>query len=297
MTLGSLVGVGFAMLAALGLAVQSLAIRVGTRTHSISDVIAVMFGVNLAVLLPVAVAVGYPAYGLTPVAVGAFAVSGLLGSLLARLFYFEGIARLGSSRTEPLKALLPLFAVGAAVLFLEEQVTPLLLVGVALLIGGGVAVTLEAEASPVTPSGRGRWVAVAFPITAALLLGIDPIFTKIGLAEGTSALVGVTVRVLAAAAGFGAYLLWRAARTGGFDAIEANRWLVLASVANTVYLLAYYAALSRIPVSVVTPVMSVSTLFVVAGAALFLQSDERVTWRLAGAATVVVAGVVLVVQG
>ncbi|MDT3434893.1 DMT family transporter [Haloarcula sp. 1CSR25-25] len=292
-----LVGVGFAVLAAVGLAVQSLAVRLGTRTHSISSVIGVMFAVNLLVLLPVAGISAYPDYNITPVSLGAFAVSGILGSLLARYCYFVGIARLGASRTEPLKALLPLFAVGAAVVVLDEQVTVTLLAGVVLLIAGGVAVTLESRDSPATPTGRQLWVSLAFPLTAALLLGIDPIFTKLGFAEGTSALVGVTIRVAAAAAGFGLYLLWQAVRGTRQDALSVNRWLIVASVANTVYLLAYFAALARTPVSVVTPVLGTSTLFVVGGAAMFLQDDEHVTARLIGATVLVVAGVVFVVQG
>lgn len=293
----SLVGVGFAVLAAVALAVQSLAVRLGTRTRSLTDVIAVMFAVNLLVFVPVAGVTAYPQYDLTPTAVGAFAVAGILGSLVARVCYFVGIAQLGSSRTEPLKALLPLVAVATAVLVLDEQVTPTLLVGVALLVAGGVAVTIESRSNPAAPTGRALWVALAFPLAAALLLGIDPIFTKLGLAEGTSALVGVTVRVLAAATGFGLYLAWRATQTGRRPGIDANRWLLAASVANTTYLLAYYAALALTPVAVVTPILGASTLFVVAGAALFLQRDERVTWRLGAAATLVVAGVVFVVQG
>ena len=47
---------------------------------------------------------------------------------------------------------------------------------------------------------------------------------------------------------------------------------------------------------VVTPVLGTSTLIVVAGAAVFLQDVERVMWKLAGAALVVVSGIVLVVQ-
>jgi drug/metabolite transporter (DMT)-like permease len=184
-----------------------------------------------------------------------------------------------------------------AVLVLDEQVTSTLLLGVGLLVAGGIAVTLESRSNPAAPTGRALWIALAFPLTAALFLGIDPVFTKLGLAEGTSALVGVTIRVLAAATGFGLYLAWQAIRTGRWPTISANRWLVAASVANTAYLLSYYAALARTPVSVVTPILGASTLFVVVGAALFLQRDERVTWRLGAAATLVVAGVVFVVQG
>lgn len=297
MQIGSLVGIGFAVLAALALAVQSLAVRVGTKTQSVSAVTAIMYAVNLVVLLPVAVVVAYPEFTITLRALAAFAVAGLLGSLVGRLCYFIGIERLGSSRTEPLKALFPLVAVGTAVLVLGEQVTATLLTGVVLLVLGGIIVTLDSRDSPTAPKGRALWIALSFPLAAALFLGVDPVFTKIGLAEGTSPLVGVTIRILAAAAGFAAYLGWRAARSGGFESMRVTRWLLVASVANTTYLVAYYAALARIDVAVVTPILGLSTLFVVAGAAAFLQGEERVTWRLVGATAIVVAGVVLVVQG
>ncbi|QLH81575.1 DMT family transporter [Halosimplex pelagicum] len=297
MTSQQLVGAAFAVLAAAAFAAQSLAVRVGTRTHTVSAVIAVVFGVNLLVLVPVAGVAAYPDYGLTPRAAGAFAVAGLLGSLLARVFYFVGIERLGASRAEPLRALVPLFALGLAVAFLGEAVTPVLLAGVALLVAGGAVVAVDSRAAPVTDTGRALWVALAFPVTAALCLGIDPVFTKVGFAEGTPALVAVTVRVFAATAGFGLYLAWRALREGRAVSVGVDRWLVGAGVANTVYLLAYYQALARTPVTVVTPLLSASTLFVVAGAALFLRGDEHVTRRTAAAALLVVVGVVLVVGG
>lgn len=293
----SLFGVGLTVLAALALAVQSLSVRVGTKTHSVVEVIGVMFAVNLLVLVPLAGLAAYPGYAVTLPALGAFAAAGVMGSLLARACYFIGIARLGASRTEPLKALLPLFAVIIAVVVLDERVTPVLGIGIALLLIGGIAVTLESRTSPITPTGRDLWIAVAFPLAAAVLLGIDPVFTKLGLAEGTSPLVGVTIRVVAAAAGFGVYLGWRHLRGGRLVQMRASRWLVVAAVANTAYLLAYYAALARTPVTVATPVLGTSTLFVVGGAAVFLQRDERVTWRLVGAAALVVVGVILVVQG
>lgn len=290
------VGAGFTILAALALAVQSLAIRSGTRTRGIADVVAIMFVINLLVLVPVAWVVESPVEGLSTVAVGAFALAGLLGSLAARLCYFVGIVRLGASRAEPLKALFPVFAVAIAVVTLGEAVTPRLLLGVGLLVAGGVGVAGEARASPVTSSGGRVWVDVAFPVAGALFLGVDPVLTKVGLAEGTPPLVGLVVRIGAAAAGFGLYAAWRTLRRErGWR--RPNRWLLVAGVANTGYLLAYYGALSRAPVAVVTPLLGVSTLFVVAGAGLFLQADERVTWRLAAAALVVVIGAAVVVGG
>jgi hypothetical protein len=113
-----LVGVAFAVLAAVGLSVQSLAVRLGTRTRSVSEVVAAIFAVNLLVLVPTAAVVAYPQYRVTTASLLAFAAAGVLGSLFARVAYFVGIARLGASRTEPLKALFPLVAVGTGVLLL-----------------------------------------------------------------------------------------------------------------------------------------------------------------------------------
>ena len=291
------IGVGFAVLSAVALTVQSLAVRLGTKTRSVSEVVAAIFAVNLLVLLPVAAVVAYPSYRVTGVSLVAFAVAGVLGSLVARLAYFVGIARLGASRTEPLKALFPVVAVGMGVVVLGETVTAQLLAGVALVLGGGLAVVVEARDSLVTTTGRRLRLDVLFPLTAALFLGIDPVFTKVGLAEGTPALVGVAIRIVAAAVGFGLYSVWRGDTGVGVPSIDLNRWLVVASLANTVYLLAYYAALTRAPVSVVAPVLGTSTVLVVAGSAAFLQDDERVTWRLAGATLLVVLGVTLVLRG
>lgn len=138
---------------------------------------------------------------------------------------------------------------------------------------------------------------MSFPLAAALFYGIDPVFTEVGLAEGTAPVVGMAVRTAAAAGGFLAYLAQRAVRnSGGLPSVAVDRPLALAGVANTTYLLAYYAALARAPVVVVAPVTSVSTLFVVVGAAVFLQDAEHVTRRLLVAASLVVTGVAVVVR-
>lgn len=290
------VGLGFALLSAVSLAVQSLAVRVSTSDHRLSTVIGVVFAVNLLVLVPLAVVSAPSLTVVTPIALGAFVVAGVLGSLVARACYFYGIARLGASRAEPLKALFPVVAVGMAVLILNETVSGTLWVGIGLLVVGGGIVTIEGRESAVTATGRRFWLDLSFPLLAAVLLGVDPVITKIGLAEGVAALLGVTIRVVAAAAGFSLYLGWRALRGTIVVPASINRWLLIAGVANTGYLLTYYAALTHTSVAIVTAVMGISTVFVAVGAAVFLQRDERVTWRLIGAAIVVSIGLGFVVQ-
>jgi len=289
-------GVWLAGGAAVAIAVQSLAVRASTRTQPVSNVVAVMYVVNLLVLLPAAAVTSWGSVGAVPSprAAVAFAVSGVVGSLLARYALFTGIARIGASRAEPLKSTFPLVAVGAAILVLGESVTARLAAGVGLIVVGAAVVSRDSRQSPVTADGRRAWVDLGYPLFAALLLGVDPVVAKVGLATGTPAPVGLAVRMTAAAAAFGLYLLWRR-RAEGSVPIRPTRPLLVAGAANTVYLGAYLGALARAPVSVVTPILGVSPLLVLVGSALLFQSTERVTARLAVGVTVIVVGVALVV--
>jgi uncharacterized membrane protein len=73
------------------------------------------------------------------------------------------------------------------------------------------------------------------------------------------------------------------------------KWFLAAGVANTLFLLVYYAALSVAPVALVVPITQTSLLFVVGLSAVFLQRLERVTPRLVVASVLVAAGAALVV--
>jgi drug/metabolite transporter (DMT)-like permease len=290
-----LVGVGLALLATLALATQSLGIRLVTAETGLRDVLTVVFTVNVAVLVPLGIAdVALSGGGLSTTAIAAFAVAGVLGSLLGRVCYFLGIAKLGASRAESLKSLLPLVALAGAVLVLGEQLTWPLIAGISLLITGVLVVVSDTRQSAVTTTGRQLWRDVSFPLAAALLYGIDPVLSKIGLAAGGSPISGVAVRAVAAGSVFGLYLAWVASRGERVRPANLDRWLIGVAVANTIYLAAFYAALSLAPVAVVAPIVGASPLFVVAGGALFLQNQERVTPRLVAGALIVVVGVVTV---
>jgi drug/metabolite transporter (DMT)-like permease len=256
-----------------------------------------MFTVNLALLVPVVGTIYYPQFGLTPTSVGAFAVGGILGSLLARFYLFVGIERLGASRTEPLKSLFPLVALVAAVVLLGETLSARLVVGTLVLLAGVVGVTWESRNNAGTLSGRALWIAMGFPLAAAVLLGIDPVFTRIGLSEGTPPLVGTTVRVAAAAGGFLVYLGWKRFRGTQLEAFALNRWILAASLCNTLYLAAYLIALGLAPISVVAPILGATPLIVVLGGAVLTPGLERVTPKLVVSVVVVVVGVILVVSG
>ena len=78
---------------------------------------------------------------------------------------------------------------------------------------------------------------------------------------------------------------------------RAIGFIMLSGLAASVGIGSYTLALTMLPVSVVSPISSIYPLVTMLLARLFLQQSERVTWRMAFGAALVVAGVVLVALG
>lgn len=288
-------GVGLALIAAVGIAGQTVSIRIGTEKGRSHDALVVVLLVNIVVLVPAAVFAFYPNYGLTLRSVLSFVGAGFVGTLLGRAFYYAGIEQIGASRAEPIKASQPLHSALVAVIVLGETLTTGNLFGILLIVAGVGLISREAAKNPTTATGNVPMTGLFLPLVAAFFFGIEPIFAKLGFAEGTPVLVGLAIKTLAATIGFLGYLRYRAGLPARSELLSGNvRWYVVAGVSNTVFLLAYYAALEVSPVVLVVPIMQTSPLLVVGLSFVFLQRLERVTWRLASAAAVVVAGAIAV---
>lgn len=124
--------------------------------------------------------------------------------------------------------------------------------------------------------------------------GIAPIFAKLAL-KNVNSIAGLTVRTLFAAS---IVMLWSTA-SGNFPNIKSipvNAWLFIAIeaiLATLVGDLAYFAAIKRGEVSLVTIIMSSSPLVTLIFAAIFL--GEQITFiRLIGA-IMVILGIVLII--
>ena len=289
-------GVGLALLAALGNAVSYLAIRLGTDEGRTTDAIVVVMLINLAIIAPLIGLVYWPDLRLTPRSVAGFVGSGIFGTLLGRAFAFLGVASIGASRATPIFAANGLIAALLGVLLLGETLGPLQTVGILLVVVGASTISWETtQENPQNLSRRELLLGLAFPIAAALSFGVDPVFARIGLVEGTPAPVGLGIKLLTATVGFAGYIIWREGLPDlGAIRPRERRWFLLAGVANTVFLLSFYSALGVAPVSVVAPVMISYTFWVVVISALFVPARlERVTWRLVAASVAVVVGLAL----
>lgn len=289
---GVLGGVALAAVAAFGVAVQSVSVRVGTDDGRATDALVVVLLTNIATIVPAAALVHYPTYAVTRGSILAFVAAGVVGTLLGRVFYYTSIQRIGASRSEPLKASQPLHATLIAVIVLGERVTPGHVVGILLIVAGIAAISWETSRGDGATDGAG--LALLLPLAAAFLFGIEPTLAKVGFAEGTPILVGLAIKTVAATAGFLAYLRLRNdLPTLAVFRTRSVRWYLLAGLANTAFLFLYYASLSIAPVSVVVPIIQTSPLIVMVLSVAFLSRLERVTWKLLTGACVVVGGAVV----
>ncbi|RQG87910.1 DMT family transporter [Natrarchaeobius halalkaliphilus] len=291
--MSNLAGIALAVLAALGLSIAVICIRIGTDDGRSVDALVVVLLTNIAILVPVTLALQNPLSGLTRTSLVSFAMAGLVGTFVGRAFFYASIERVGASRSEPIRASQPIYATLAAVIVLGEVLTPEHFAGILLIVLGVGAISWETASGSVQQTGRSY--DLAFPFVAAFFYGIEPIFAKIGFATGTSVLVGLSIKTVVATAGFLAYLRWRNALPTSTELASSSlRWYVGAGIANTVFLLGYYAALEIAPVVLVVPIIQISPLLVAVLSFVFLKRLETVTVPLILSAVVVVVGGILV---
>lgn len=287
-------GILLALVAAVSIAVMNLAIRVGTNERSAVEALFIVQFVNIAAFVPVAFVVYWDDYQTSPTSIAAFVAAGLVGTLLGRAFSYESIKRIGATLTDPIKASQPIYATIIAVIVLQESVTLTHLVGILLITVSIAIISWESTQERKDTVHEVRINDLSIPLLAALFYGIEPIFAKVGFAAGTSVVVGLSIKTLAAFVGFCSYLWYRNAFPSFADRTRSHLWLVGAGVLNTLFLLFYYLALEIAPVSIVVPLVMLSPIFVVAFSGLFLSHLERVTLRIFVAATTVVLGAILV---
>lgn len=136
----ALLGAGAVLVGSFGYAVGGLYAR---RSMGGVPVAVAATGQNVAALvivLPFAL-LSLPREPITPVAVGALAVLGVVGTGLALLVFFHLIASVGATKTSTVAYLVPVAALLYGVLLLGEPLTVGAVAGLALILAGVVAVS------------------------------------------------------------------------------------------------------------------------------------------------------------
>jgi drug/metabolite transporter (DMT)-like permease len=285
------IGVGFALAGAFLLALQSLSVRYGTTEASSSDILLYVLVVNSVVFVPIGSLFGDSVSSLDPYTVGAFLGVSVFGLLLGRTLHFEGIRRVGASRADAIKASQPLHASLIAVLVLGEIVTAGHLFAMVAIVVGIALITMEYRDAETDGGGI---LDLVVPFSAAFCYGISPTFVSLGLDTGVSIWTGLAIMSVGATIPY-SLVLWL---TGNLPEIRKfdrreRFWFLAAGGINCFFIVCYYVALRNEPVSLVVPLFQLSPLVVITLSTLFVRNElERVTWRLASSALIVLSGAI-----
>jgi drug/metabolite transporter (DMT)-like permease len=218
-----------------------------------------------------------------------FVLVGIFVPGVARFFIFKGMERLGAPITSCLTNAGPLFAILLAVLFLGENPTLTNVTGAVSIVGGIAALSWKGA----TKTWHTR--DLLFPLTAALLFAARDNLVRFAVIQVPSPVVAAAI---ASATSFltmlVAYLAFAEKKPLPKDAPLGFRYFAASGFMNFLSYLLTYTALSMERVSLISPLVNGSSLFVLPLAALFLKDVERLTARKIGATLLVIAGVFLI---
>jgi len=274
----------WAIFSAAAWAVDSILVRKGTVFSNASTAAFISFLVCVVVLVPY-IFLDYPLETIFHPANLYFVVSGLIQPAIVRVLFYVGIVRLGVSRAGPLRGTAPLFTMAIAFFALSERPGLFVYAGAALTVAGTWLVSYKRE-------GEAKWrkIDLLFPLGAAVLASVSQNIRKMGLLTIDAPLVASTI---SSATSF-VCLLVSLSVSGKIGSLKINRGSLPYYGVAAIFALAgqvcTFIALHRGQVSVVSPIINTTPLFVIALTALFLRGEEKITRN-------VVIGVILLVAG
>jgi DME family drug/metabolite transporter len=218
-----------------------------------------------------------------------FVAVGIFVPGVARFFIFKGMDRLGAPITSCLTNSGPLFAILIAVLFLGEQPTFTNILGAFSIVGGIIALSWKGAAK--------TWHTrdLIFPIIAAFLFAARDNFVRFAVIQVPSPVVAAAIASLTSfVTMFFAYLAFGEKKPLPKFAKRGLGYFGISGFMNFLSYLLTYTALSLERVSIISPLVNRSSLFVLPLTALFLKDVEKLTARKIGATLLVILGVFLI---
>jgi drug/metabolite transporter, DME family len=218
-----------------------------------------------------------------------FVAVGIFVPGVARFFIFKGMERLGAPISACLTNSGPLFAIFIAILFLGEQPTLTNILGAFSIVGGIIALSWKGA----TKTWR-TWDLI-FPIVAAFLFAARDNLVRFAVIQVPSPVVAAAIASLTSFITMSfAYLAFGQKKPLPKAAKRGLGYFALSGFMNFLSYLLTYTALSLERVSIISPLVNGSSLFVLPLTALFLKDVEKLTARKIGATLLVIAGVFLI---
>jgi DME family drug/metabolite transporter len=286
-----MLGIVFALLSAAASGFSVVAVGIHSKKSNAFNMSLLISAVGLVILWPLAlVLTDFQTANLEGIAL--FALGGLLTPGLVRLFYYNGLKKLGTSVNSSIFSVYPLYTALLAVLFLSEILTPQNWIGVVSIAFGVIIVELSFQTSNNGNKPLAR--SVMFPVLGGLTLGISAVLRKAALDLFNAPVLGVAVAYTFSFLLYAAMLAASKPRRERLSLRGDLRLFWLAGVGQALSWIFSFYALSFEQVAVITPLLSVEPLFVVLLAYLYLREQEQVSLKLVGGVVLTFLGVILV---
>lgn len=235
------------------------------------------------------------------ISIAGLAGSGAVGMGAGDLLYIRSLRHIGVSRAFPISmSSFPLFTFAMAAVWLDEAITPAVLAGTALVLGGVVLVVIGGRRAAVStePRATERETArgVALVLAAGLLWALASIWLRLA-AEGVDPAMAQAIRlpvatVLTTAIALRAGHSLAPLRYGRRSFVALLVTGIFGTAAGSML---YVVAVQEAGAARTAVLSSTAPLFALPMAAAFLR--ERITARIIGGTAVSIAGIWLVVAG
>ena len=221
-----------------------------------------------------------------------FVVVGLLVPGATRVLSFRGIRTMGSAVTSTIINTTPMFSTVLAVLLLGERPGPLVLLGVALTVGGLITVSWVGRQATFNK------IELIYPLSCALIFSLKDVTVRWGLADGGGQPV-LAAGIAALTSTITIFFMTRWFQREKFVLPPAKVlwWFVWSGIFTGGSFLFMYVALSMERVTIVAPLFNSYAIFVLLLTPFMARRIESITWRKVAGAALVVAGIFLVSIG
>lgn len=281
-----------AILSAIFFALTNLLMRIGLR---FSDPLSAIF-INMITCFLASIIISVfaaPPILYEPLGLSYFVAVGVIGAFLGRFMLYIGINRVGTSIASPISEVKPLVSICFAVMLLGEELTFSVCIGSLLIVVGAVVISSSRTGGQIE---KRRFLKdLIFPFTAAACFGLAHVFRKLGLNLYPSPIVGVAVQNAAA---LGAVplvvLVIRGKKRTDVSNLKSWGIFSLAGISNLMSQFALFWALSIGQVVIISPLSSLSPLFLLIMVHLFLQKVEKVTFKIAFGTLLLILGSFLI---
>ena len=264
-----MLGVCLAALSAATFAFNNASARRGVLTGSVLQALAVTVPIGVPIFLLAVLATGNLATlsGFSAGAIALLALAGVLHFVVGRYGNFRAAQSIGNNLSAPVIQLGLVVSLACAILVLKEVLTPLRILGIALLALGPVLMrntelpeaTAVAAPDAALPKFVPRYAeGYAFALVAAAVYGTTPVLIRLGVVAGDlgSGLVGGLISYAAAALAVALLLLWPGRLRHALAITpQSLKWFTYSGISVCIAQMFVYMAFTVAPVSVVMPVL------------------------------------------